>query len=44
LILVTKYLGGQIKKNEMGGACGRYEGEGEVLAVFDGETCGKDTP
>jgi hypothetical protein len=21
---VTKYLGGQIKRNEMGGACGRY--------------------
>jgi hypothetical protein len=30
-VLLTKYPGDQIKKNDMGGACGTYGGEGMCI-------------
>jgi hypothetical protein len=35
---LIKYSDGQIKKNEMGGACGTYGGEQRYILVF-GEKC-----
>ena len=35
--------GDQIKKNEMGGACGRYDGQERCIQDFGGETRGKKT-
>ena len=34
---VICYLGDQIKKNEMGRACGTYWGQGRCIMGFDGE-------
>ena len=36
--LLTKYLGDQIEKNELGGACGRYGGDERCIQGFGGET------
>jgi hypothetical protein len=37
--IITKYYSGdQIKKNGMGGACSRYEGEERCIQDFGGET------
>jgi hypothetical protein len=33
--------GDQIKKNEIGGACGKYAGEENCIQRFGGETWGK---
>jgi hypothetical protein len=37
-LLLTKYSGDQIEKNEMGGACGTYEGEKRCIQGFVGDT------
>jgi len=38
-VLLAKYhLGDQIKKNEMGGACGMYGGQEGWILGFGGET------
>jgi hypothetical protein len=37
------YLGDQIEKNEMGGACSTYGGEKMCMQGFGGETGGKET-
>ena len=37
-VLTKYYSGGQIKNNEMGGACGTYEGKDRGLQAFGGET------
>jgi hypothetical protein len=42
--LLTQYCSGdQIEKNELGGACSRYEREERRIQGFGGETCGKET-
>ena len=42
--LLTKYCSGnKIEKNEMGGACGTYGGEGRCIEGFGGETWRKET-
>ena len=43
--VLAKYysLGDQIKKNEMGGACGTYGGQGRCIQCFGGETSWKET-
>ena len=39
IVLLTKYfLGNQIEKNEMGGACSTYWGERRCIQDYDGET------
>jgi hypothetical protein len=38
---VTKFLGGKNKKNEMGGACGRYGGQERCLQGLMGRPEGK---
>jgi hypothetical protein len=43
-VLLTQYCaGGQIEKNEMGGACGAYEGGERCVQGSGGETWGKET-
>ena len=37
-VLLAKYLGDQIKKNKMGGACGTYGKQEESIWAFGGET------
>jgi len=37
-VVLTKYSGDQIKKDEMGGACGTYGGEESWVHGFGGET------
>jgi hypothetical protein len=41
--LAKYFLGDQIKKNEMGGACGKYERQERCIQGFGGETRGKET-
>ena len=41
LLLTKYYLGDQIEKNEMGGACSTYGGEDRCIQNFGGETLGK---
>ena len=38
LLLTKYYVGDQIKKNELTGACGTYGGEDRFIQVFCGET------
>jgi hypothetical protein len=38
LLLTKNYLAGQVKKNEMGGACGTYGRRGRCMQGFGGET------
>jgi hypothetical protein len=37
------YSDDQIKKNEIGGACGTYGGQERCIHYFGGETRGKET-
>jgi len=41
--VLTKYVGDQIKKNEMGGACSTYGEEERCIQDLGGETWGKET-
>ena len=44
LLITTEYCaGGKIEKNEVGGACGAYEGGERGVQGSGGETCGKET-
>jgi len=43
LRLLTKYSGGLIKKDEMGGACGTDVGDEKYIPGVGGETWGKET-
>ena len=38
LLLAKYYLGDQIEKNDMGGACSTYGGEERCIQDFGGET------
>jgi hypothetical protein len=38
VLLAKYYLGGEIKTNEMGGACSTYEEEERCIQDFGGET------
>ena len=38
IVLLTKYSGDEIKKNEMGGLYGTYVGEKRCIQGFVGET------
>jgi hypothetical protein len=42
-VLVTKYPGEHIKKNEMGRACGTCRREERCIQDLGGETGGKET-
>jgi hypothetical protein len=37
-VLISKYSGNQIEKNEMGGACSMYGGKERFIQDFGGET------
>jgi hypothetical protein len=40
---IKYYSGDQIKKNELGGACGTYGVRERFIQGFGGDTCGKET-
>ena len=42
-LLTQCCAGGEIEKNEMGGACGAYGGGERCVQGSDGETWGKET-
>jgi hypothetical protein len=42
MVLLAKYSGDQIKKNEMGGALARVGGRERRMQGFGGETRGKE--
>ena len=44
VLLTTNYSADEIKNNEIGGACGTYEGEDRCLQCFGGESECKRTP
>jgi hypothetical protein len=41
-VLLTKYSRDQIKKNEMGGACGTYGRQERCVQAFGGDILGKE--